>query len=161
VVTEPIGPSDTSGDLLTRLSYSGSALLVQTLDAVEAGVEPVAQPDEGVTLAPKISVEDAQIDWTRPADEIDRLVRGCQPNPGAWTTFRGERFKIVSAAPAPTDDAPVLAPGELLVGRREVSVGTTAGLLQLGQVQAQGKRPMAAPDWARGLGSTTDLRLGG
>jgi len=165
VVTEPIGPTDTSGDLLTRLSYSGSALLVETLDAVEAGVEPVVQPDGGVTLAPKISVEDAQVDWTRPADVIDRLVRGCQPNPGAWTTFRGERFKIVSAAPAlrqgeEAEDVPALAPGELLVGRREVTVGTGAGLLQLGQVQAQGKRGMAAPDWARGLGSTQGLRLG-
>ena len=57
------------------------------------------QPTEGVTLAPKITVDDAKIDWTRPAVEIDRLVRGCQPNPGAWTTFRGERFKIVSAGP--------------------------------------------------------------
>lgn len=164
VITEPIGPADTSGDLLTRLSYAGSALLVETLDAVAAGVEPVVQPDAGVTLAPKISVEDAKIDWTRSAAEIDRLVRGCQPNPGAWTTFRGERFKIVSAAPAPaveTDPAaPAVTPGELLVGRREVSVGTSDGLLRLGQVQAQGKRPMAAPDWARGLGSTVDLRFG-
>ena len=160
VITEPIGPDDTSGDLLTRLSYAGSALLVETLDAVEAGVEPVVQPDEGVTLAPKISVDDAKIDWTRSADEIDRLVRGCQPNPGAWTTFRGERFKISSAAPVRDADAPGAAPGELLVGRREVSVGTGAGLLRLGQVQAQGKRPMAAPDWARGLGGTQDPSTG-
>ncbi|HEY0239080.1 MAG TPA: methionyl-tRNA formyltransferase [Friedmanniella sp.] len=160
VITEPIGGSDTSGDLLTRLSYAGSALLVETLDAVEAGVEPVVQPDEGVTLAPKITVEDAKIDWTRPADEIDRLVRGCQPNPGTWTTFRGERLKVLSAAPVRDEDAPAATSGALLVGRREVRVGTGAGLLQLGQVQAQGKRPMAAPDWARGLGSTDGLRLG-
>jgi methionyl-tRNA formyltransferase len=162
VITEPIGPTDTSGDLLTRLSYAGSALLVETLDAVEAGVEPVVQPDEGVTLAPKITVDDAKIDWTRPAAEIDRLVRGCQPNPGAWTTFRGERFKVVSAAPVPADVSvpQALVPGALHVGRRAVSVGTGAGLLQLGQVQAQGKRGMAAPDWARGLGATQDLRLG-
>jgi methionyl-tRNA formyltransferase len=158
VVTEPIGPTDTSGDLLTRLSYSGSALLVETLDAVEAGVEPVVQPHEGVTLAPKITVDDAKIDWTRPAVEVDRLVRGCQPNPGAWTTFRGERFKIVSAAPVPGDD--VVAPGTLQVGRREVQVGTGNGLLRLAQVQAQGKRPMAAPDWARGLGATRDPSTG-
>jgi methionyl-tRNA formyltransferase len=163
VVTEPIGPADTSGDLLTRLAFSGSALLVETLDAVEAGVEPVVQPAEGVTLAPKITVEDAQVDWSRPAVELDRLVRGCQPNPGAWTTFRGERFKIASATPVEGS----AEPGALLVGRREVSVGTGDGLLLLGQVQAQGKKPMAAPDWARGLGGTRDatgsgepLRLG-
>jgi methionyl-tRNA formyltransferase len=164
MITEPIGPEDTSGDLLTRLSYAGSALLVETLDAVEAGVEPVVQPDEGVTLAPKITVEDAKIDWTRSAAEIDRLIRGCQPNPGTWTTFRGERFKILSAAPslrqAQGTDQDEPAPGVLVVGRREVGVGTGAGLLRLGQVQAQGKRPMAAPDWARGLGSTVGLRLG-
>ena len=162
VVTEPIQPTDTSGDLLTRLSYSGSALLVETLDAVAAEVEPVPQPAEGVTIAPKITVEDAQVAWDRSAVEIDRLVRACQPNPGAWTTFRGERFKITSGTPVPgqAQDAAELAPGELRVGRREVHVGTGDGLLQLGQVQAQGKRPMAAPDWARGLGSTEGLRLG-
>ncbi|MGI3783108.1 MAG: methionyl-tRNA formyltransferase [Janthinobacterium lividum] len=167
VITEPIGPTDTSGDLLTRLSYAGSALLVETLDAVESGVEPVVQPGEGVTMAPKITVDDAKIDWTRPAVEIDRLVRGCQPNPGAWTTFRGERFKITSVAPGASEE--VLAPGVLHVGRREVHVGTAAGPLLLGQVQAQGKKPMGAADWARGLGSTQDpstgsgepLRLGG
>jgi methionyl-tRNA formyltransferase len=156
VVTEPITLTDTSGDLLTRLSYSGSALLVETLNAVAAGVEPVVQPDEGVTLAPKITVDDARIVWQRPAVEIDRLVRACSPNPGAWTTFRGERFKVASGAPAEG----ALSPGELEVGRRAVLVGTGAGTLQLGQVQAQGKRPMAAPDWARGLGSTQGLRLG-
>jgi methionyl-tRNA formyltransferase len=156
VVTEPIGPTDTSGDLLTRLAYSGSALLVEALDAVEAGVEPVPQPAEGVTLAPKITVDDAKIDWCRPAVEVDRLVRGCNPNPGAWTTFRGERFKVSSATPVEGS----LAPGELQVGRRSVLVGTGGGALELGQVQAQGKKPMAAPDWARGLGATTDLRLG-
>ena len=156
VVTETIGPTDTSGDLLTRLAYSGSALLVETLDAVEAQVEPVTQPDEGVTLAPKITVDDARVDWARSAVEIDRLVRGCSPAPGAWTTFRGERFKIVSAAPVEG----ALAPGVLQVGRREVLVGTGAGDLELGTVQAAGKRPMNATDWARGLGTSPDLRLG-
>jgi len=160
VVTEPIGTTDTSGDLLTRLAYSGSALLVETLDAVEAGVQPVEQPGEGVTMAPKITVEDARIDWTRPAVEVDRLVRGCHPNPGAWTTFRGERFKVSSASPVGGDDGTALAAGELRVGRRSVLVGTGAGVLELGQVQAQGKKPMAAADWARGLGATQDLRLG-
>ena len=160
VITEPIGAADTSGDLLTRLSYSGSTLLVETLDAVEVGAEPTEQPDAGVTMAPKITVGDAKIDWTQPAVEVDRLVRGCNPNPGAWTTFRGERFKVVSAAPAEADDAPVPTPGVLVVGRREVGVGTADGVLRLGQVQAQGKRPMAAADWARGLGTTDVLRLG-
>ncbi len=159
VITEPVGPADTSGDLLTRLAYAGSALLVETLDAVAAGVEPVPQPNDGVTLAPKISVDDAKIDWTRTAAEIDRQVRGCTPSPGTWTTFRGERLKIVSASPGAADTGD-LAPGGLEVGRRAVHVGTGSGALELGRVQAQGKKPMAAPDWARGLGTTQGLRLG-
>ena len=156
VITEPIGPADTSGDLLTRLAYSGSSLLVEALDAVEAGAEPVPQPAEGITLAPKITVDDAKIDWTRPAVEVDRLVRGCNPNPGAWTTFRGERFKVASGTPVEGS----LGAGELEVGRRAVLVGTGAGTYELGRVQAQGKKPMPAPDWARGLGGAEGLRLG-
>jgi methionyl-tRNA formyltransferase len=150
VVTEPIGPTDTSGDLLTRLAYSGSDLLVRTLDAIEAGAQPVPQPEQGVTLAPKIAVEQAAVDWSRPAAVIDRLVRACSPNPGAWTTFRGERFKIGSAAPVEG----ALPPGALEITKRSVRVGTGAGVVELGQVQAQGKKPMAAADWARGIGAT-------
>lgn len=149
VVTEPIGPTDTAGDLLTRLAYSGSNLLVSTLDAIEAGTQPTPQPAAGATLAPKISVDDAEIGWEQPAVVIDRLVRGCSPSPGAWTTFRGERFKIASATPVEG----TLTPGVLEISRRSVRVGTGAGLLELGRVQAQGKRPMSAPDWARGVGS--------
>lgn len=157
VVTEPIRPTDTAGDLLTRLAYSGSDLLVRTLDAIEAGVQPTEQPAEGVTYASKITVEDAQIAWSQPAVVLDRLVRACHPSPGAWTTFRGERFKIAAAAPVEGS----LAPGELQVTKRTVRVGTGDGLLELGQVQAQGKKPMPAPDWARGLGAAgSDLRLG-
>ena len=159
VVTEPIGPADTSGDLLTRLAYSGSALLVETLDAVEAGVEPVVQPTEGVTLAPKISVDDARIDWTRSAVEIDRLVRGCQPNPGAWTTFRGERFKIaLRARPAPEGAAGARrAAGR--VGARSTSAPAT-GCCCSARCRRRARSRWPPPDWARGLGGTDDLRLG-
>lgn len=158
VVTEPIGATDTAGDLLTRLAYRGSDLLVSTLDAIEAGVQPTPQPEEGLTYAAKIAVEDAEIGWNQPAAVIDRLVRGCNPSPGAWTTFRGERFKIAAASPVEGS----LPPGQLELTKRSVRVGTGAGLLELGRVQAQGKKPMAAPDWARGVGAggDLDLRLG-
>ncbi len=159
-VTETIAPTDTSGDLLRRLSVSGAALLVSTLDGIADGsLTAVEQPSEGITLAPKITVEDARLDWTRPAVQLDRVVRGCAPAPGAWTTFRGERFKINSGTPLPDHPG---APGELTVTKRSVTVAAGDGTgLELGQVQAQGKKPMLASDWARGVTFTAGEGLGG
>jgi methionyl-tRNA formyltransferase len=176
VMTEAIRPDDTSGELLRRLAEAGAGLLVATLDALEAGeLHGVVQPVEGVSLAPKISVEDARIRWGTPALAVDRHIRGCTPAPGAWTTFRGERVKIhpVSLAPeapaaggagpmrreTPTPDgakheivAPdVLAPGEIAATKRAVRVGTASGAVLLGELQPQGKRAMGAADWARGV----------
>ena len=148
-ITEPISATDTAGELLQRLAVRGADLLVRTLDDIQRGVEPQPQPEgeAAVSYASKISVEDARIDWTQPADVIDRLIRGCSPAPGAWTTFRGERFKINSAQIA----AQPLDPGRLEITKKSVQVGTGTRALQLGQVQAQGKKPMTAPDWARGI----------
>jgi methionyl-tRNA formyltransferase len=179
VMTEAIKPDDTSGDLLGRLARAGAGLLVATLDALEAGeLQAVAQPVEGVSLAPKISVQDARVRWGTPALAVDRHIRGCTPSPGAWTTFRGQRLKIHPVTPA--TDAPVtdqvlthaappatspaaapsatpgaapvaLAPGEVAATRRAVRVGTASGAVLLGAVQPQGKKPMDAADWARGV----------
>lgn len=159
-LTEPISPTDTSGELLTRLSISGADLLVRTLDGIADGsLTATPQPAEGITIAPKLTVEDARIDWTRSAVEIDRVVRGCSPAPGAWTTFRGERFKINSGKPMDNCEG---VPGELTITKRSVTVaaGDGTGLL-LGQVQAQGKKPMNAADWARGVTFAPSDRLGG
>ncbi|MET8167176.1 methionyl-tRNA formyltransferase [Streptomyces sp. NPDC005329] len=148
-VTEEIRPSDTSGDLLTRLAFAGSGLLAATMDGIEDGtVKAVPQPGEGITLAPKITVEDAQVDWATPALRVDRVVRGCTPAPGAWTTFRGERLKLIQVQPVP--ERTELAPGALLVGKNSVHVGTGSYAVELLWVQAQGKKPMRAADWARG-----------
>jgi methionyl-tRNA formyltransferase len=145
---EPIQPTDTAGDLLGRLAVSGAALLVRTLDGIEDGtLIPTPQPPGPLRYAAKIDVAEAKINWTEPADVIDRLIRACAPAPGAWTTFRGERFKISSARVA----ASQLPPGELAVTKSSVRVGTRTQALELGQVQAQGKKPMAAADWARGV----------
>ena len=173
VMTEVITPNDTSGDLLVRLARAGAGLLVATIDALEAGdLHAVPQSSEGVSLAPKISVQDARIGWDTPALAIDRHIRGCTPAPGAWTTFRGERLKIhpVTLAPLAVDadalgtkddeamahgevSAPggASAPGEVVATKRAVQVGTASGRLELGMVQPHGKRPMAAADWARGV----------
>ncbi|GIJ79316.1 methionyl-tRNA formyltransferase [Micromonospora phaseoli] len=149
-LTDEIKPADTSGDLLERLAHSGAGLLVAVLDALADGTaraEP--QPADGVSLAPKLTVEDARVRWSDPAFAVDRRIRACTPAPGPWTTFRGERIKLGPVTPAP--DAPGLKPGELLVAKNEVVAGTATSPVRLGEVRAAGKRPMPATDWARGV----------
>jgi methionyl-tRNA formyltransferase len=149
-VTEEIRHTDTSGDLLTRLAFAGAGLLAATMDGIADGtLKAVPQPSEGITLAPKVNVEDAHIDWAAPSLRVDRLVRGCTPAPGAWTTFRGERLKLIQVQPVPGRDD--LAPGALSVGKNNVYVGTGSYAVELLWVQAQGKKPMRAADWARGV----------
>jgi methionyl-tRNA formyltransferase len=151
-MTETIRPWDTAGDLLARLAEGGAGLLVATLDGLADGsLEERPQPSDGVSLAPRISVADARVDWTRPAAAIDRQVRACTPAPGAWTTYAGERLKLGPLTPADGQ----LPPGEVVAGKQTVVVGTGSVALRLGDVQPTGRRPMPAADWARGL------RLGG
>ncbi|PJE95062.1 methionyl-tRNA formyltransferase [Streptomyces carminius] len=160
VVTEEIRPTDTSGDLLTRLAFAGAGLLAATMDGIEDGTLRAApQPAEGVSLAPKITVEDARVDWSAPALRVDRVVRGCSPAPGAWTVFRGERLKLRQVALAP--DRTGLDPGELSAGKNAVYAGTGSHAVELLWVQPQGKKPMAAADWARGVRIAPGERLGG
>ncbi|MFC9082975.1 methionyl-tRNA formyltransferase [Streptomyces sp. NPDC057062] len=159
-VTEQIRATDTSGDLLTRLAFAGAGLLAATMDGIEDGsLKAVPQPAEGVTLAPKINVEDAHVDWSAPALRVDRLVRACTPAPGAWTVFRGERLKLIHVAPV--RERTDLAPGRLSVGKNDVFVGTGSHAVELLWVQAQGKKPMRAADWARGARIGDGEGLGG
>ena len=117
VVTEAVGPRDTAGDLLARLAVSGAALLVGTLDGIESGqLRAVPQPDEGISFAPKITPDDAHVDWGLPAVAIDRLIRACTPDPGAWTTVAGARLKLGPVEPLPPGSAP--ASGRSVAGRR-------------------------------------------
>ncbi|WP_433272481.1 methionyl-tRNA formyltransferase [Pseudonocardia xinjiangensis] len=151
VVTEPVGPADTAGDLLGRLAVSGATLLLATMDGIADGtLRPRPQPAEGVSRAPKVTTADARIDWAAPPLAIDRLIRSVTPEPGAWTTFRGERLGLGPVAAVPATEPVVLKPGELHVEKRRVLVGTVGAPLQLGEVQPVGKRSMPAPDWARG-----------
>ncbi|MEV4483816.1 methionyl-tRNA formyltransferase [Micromonospora coxensis] len=148
-LTDEIRPTDTSGDLLERLAHSGAGLLVAVLDAIGAGTaraEP--QPADGVSLAPKLTVEDARVRWSDPAFAVDRRVRACTPAPGPWTTFRDERVKLGPVTPVA--NGPELKPGELLAEKSRVLVGTATVPVQLGEVRAAGKKAMSASDWARG-----------
>jgi methionyl-tRNA formyltransferase len=150
VVTEAVRPRDTAGDLLDRLARSGAALLVATLDGIADGtVVPVPQPADGVSHAPKVTTADARVDLAAPAAAVDRLVRSVTPAPGAWVEFRGERLGLGPVLPLAGEHE--LKPGELHVEKRRVLAGTGTGPVELGQVRPVGKRPMPAPDWARGV----------
>jgi methionyl-tRNA formyltransferase len=158
VMTERIRPTDTAGDLLGRLAEGGAGLLVQTLDGIEDGsLEAREQQAEGVSFAPKITVDDARIDWTHPAVAVDRQVRACTPAPGAWSTFEGERIKIGAVRPT---DRPALAPGVLEVTKNAVFVGTGTTPVELGEVKANGRKLMGAADWARGVRLESGVRFG-
>jgi len=170
-LTEPIRPTDTSGDLLNRLALAGAELLARTLDGIEDGtVRAVPQSTDGVSFAPKLTPADARVDWKLPAHLIDRQVRACTPDPGAWTEFGTGRLKLwpvtlaagaaLISSPGGASAGPGFAPGELRVDRNAVYVGTGTIPVRLGDVQPQGKRRMPAADWARGLHSAPSTSLG-
>ncbi|MBG6096212.1 methionyl-tRNA formyltransferase [Nocardioides luteus] len=147
-MTQALAPDETSGSLFEKLTVGGATLLVSTLDGIEDGsLEAREQPADGVSYADKITVEDAQVDWTQNAVAIDRQVRACTPAPGAWTLLDGERFKV-GPVTMTEDEA---APGELVVRKNEVLVGTGTTAIRLGRVKAFGKKEMPAADWARGV----------
>jgi methionyl-tRNA formyltransferase len=151
VLTEPVLPADTAGDLLARLSIAGAELLVATMDGIETGeLEARPQPAEGISIAPKLTPADAQVRWRHPAAAIDRLVRACTPAPGAWTTLDGLRVKL-GPVRLTSEPGTLLAPGELRPERDRVLVGTGTSAAELGEVQPDGRRRMQAVEWARGL----------
>ncbi len=158
VATERIRDTDTAGELLGRLADSGAFLLEQVLDGIEDGaLIPVPQPDDGVSHAPKVTVESARIDWSLPAAVIDRRIRSVTPAPGAWTQVGDLRVKVAPVTTAPALDAP-LEPGRFLVRKDGCYVGTGTTPVRLSQVQPQGKKLMAAADWARGARLDPEVR---
>lgn len=149
VITETIRPRDTAGELLDRLSESGATLLLATLDGIEVGtISAKTQPAEGVSYAGKVTVADAEIDWSVPAFAVDRTIRSLTPAPGAWTGSPWGR--LVIGPVEPTGELG-LAAGELSVARKEILVGTGTTAVRLGSLTPPGRRPMPAADWARGV----------
>jgi len=148
VVTESIRPTDTAGELLARLSVSGAALLEATLDGIADGsLTAVPQPADGVTVAPKITVDEARVRWELPAHVVDRRIRAVTPNPGAWTLIGDLRVKL---GPVEVSDREPLPPGVIHIDREGVHVGTGSRPVVLGELQPPGKKLMKAADWARG-----------
>ncbi|MEU6861021.1 methionyl-tRNA formyltransferase [Glycomyces sp. NPDC046736] len=149
-LTEPIDPADTSGDLLDRLAVAGARLTADVVDALDIGAlvgEP--QPDDGVSYASKITVDDARVRWSDPAFAVDRRIRAVTPAPGAWTEFEGQRLHLGPVTVDP--DGPALAPGEVALAKRSVHVGTATDPVRLDRVKPAGKQLMDAAAWGRGL----------
>jgi len=145
-----IRPDDTAGTLGDRMADVGAGLLVETIAAWERGeVTPVPQDESEATFAPTIEKEHARIDWAQPARVVDCLVRGMSPKPGAWTTWRGQDFKVWLSKGA--NEAAFAAPGTVRLEGKRALVSTGDGALELVTVQPSGKRAMPALDWARGL----------
>ena len=153
----PIGEAESAGDLTRRLALLGAGLLERELPRYIAR-ELEATPQDGslATLAPKLTSRDGELDFARPADELARRVRGLTPEPGAWTTFRGDRLVVAGATVSggtPKEHGVL----EVHDGRPEVAAG--AGWLRLELVRPAGKRTMTGEDWARGLRNIVGARL--
>ncbi|SUA80931.1 Methionyl-tRNA formyltransferase [Nocardia otitidiscaviarum] len=147
MVTEKIRVTDTAGVLLERLADSGAHLLETTLDGVEDGsVHAVPQSTDGISYAPKVEAEAGHIRWDQPALAISRRIRAVTPAPGAWTVVDGKRLKL-----GPVDMVEEALPERAIEVRKSgVYIGTATTAIRLDQVQPQGKKMMAALDWARG-----------
>ncbi|MGV0994145.1 MAG: methionyl-tRNA formyltransferase [Mycobacterium sp.] len=157
VLTEVIRASDTAGDLLDRLADSGAALLEATMDGLADGaLNAVPQPTDGISLAPKITVDGARVNWELPAQVIERRIRAVTPAPGAWTMIGEMRVKL---GPVSIDDSgDRLPPGVVQAERSTVRVGTGSEPVLLGLIQPPGKKPMVAADWARGARLEDEVR---
>jgi methionyl-tRNA formyltransferase len=152
-----IRDEDTAGELGDRLADEGSALLVETLAAYGAGqVSAVEQDHARATYAPKITTEEARIDWTLDASAIRNQVRGLNPQPGAWTTLRGRRVKIWRVEPISQAG---LAPGELAARDDVLVVGAAGAALSLERIQLEGKSATSGSEAARGLRLARDERF--
>ncbi len=158
VLTTTIGPHETAGELTERLARDGADLLTATLDGIEDGtLEARAQPEEGISHAPKLTVEDARIDWITPAVAVDRRIRACTPAPGAWTTFRDTRMRLGPVRTGPSEVR--LEPGVIASVDSRIAVGTATEAVWLGEVRPSGKAAMPAEAWARGARLSSDDRF--
>jgi methionyl-tRNA formyltransferase len=156
-----IDPSESAGELLDRLAAIGAPVLVEALRALVAGASPVPQPEEGATLAPKITPEDVAIDFDRPCRAVVDLIRSADPAPGAHTRFRDKRLKILRASPVAPPELGSGDPGTVLEARKDgVVVACADGAIRLDVVQPEGKPRMDGPAFANGYRPEPGERLG-
>jgi len=159
---EPIHDDDTTETLSQRLSVIGADLMVETLRKLERGeIVPRPQDSRFATLAPRLKKEDGLIDWTRPADEIARRVRGLVPWPGAYTSFRDKQLHIWRAEPVPAAGEAAIAPGTLLLDGGRLAVACGAGtMLVLHEVQLEGRKRLGARDFVNGARVQSGEKVG-
>ncbi|MBA3021281.1 methionyl-tRNA formyltransferase [Propionicimonas sp.] len=144
-----LGEQETTGEALAALQQLGGQMLLNTLDGMAAGtVTATVQPEAGVTLAPKLTVAEARIDWNAPARRIQRQVLANNPSPMAWTELDGQRFRVLAARAAEPSGLEI---GVVRAEKRRVVVGTGDGDLELLTVQPAGRKAVAGADWGRGL----------
>lgn len=154
----PILPTDTTGSLFERLADLGAKALVEALPRIAHGDAPLPQATEGVTHAPKIDRATARIAWEAPATAVAHRIRAMDPAPGAWTTLHGADLKLFGGTPVALADQ-FAAPGTLRLLPEGPAVACGDGWLRLGDVQAAGRRRMAAAAWATGLQVREGLRF--
>lgn len=148
----PIASHDTAGSLHDRLAEMGAEAIVMALDRLDA-LDPLPQPEAGVTYAAKIDKAEARVDWTRPAPEVDRLIRGLSPFPGAWTELGGERVKLLLSEIAQATGEP----GTVLDG---LTVACGEGAVRVLTVQRAGRGATDASAFLRGMQIAPGTRLG-
>ncbi|HGG64181.1 MAG TPA: methionyl-tRNA formyltransferase [Rhodobacteraceae bacterium] len=139
----PIGVEETTAELHDRLSALGAGAIVEALANLD-GLEPVSQPEEGVTYAKKIDKAEARVDWTKPAVGVDRQIRGLSPFPGAWCEVEGERLKLLRSRVVEGKGSA----GQVMGG---LQIACGDGAVEILQAQRQGKRPMEAEELLRGF----------
>ncbi len=139
----PIKPEDTTGRLHDRLAQLGARLVVEALDRID-DLEPEAQAKDGVSYARKVDKAETRIDWSRPAVEVDRHIRGLSPFPGAWCEIHGERTKLLDSRLVEGDGEP----GAHLGGCR---IACGAGAIEMTEVQRAGRRPVSGEEFLRGI----------
>jgi methionyl-tRNA formyltransferase len=147
----PIMDDETGGELAVRLAELGALAIVEALTLVSLGdAAGDPQADEGVTYAGKINREQAQIDWTRPAEEVSRVIRAFDPVPGAFSTLRGTEVKLFGARLAQDSRGD---PGVVLeIDEMGMLVGCGAGGVRIAYAHPAGRRRLASLDWAQGRG---------
>lgn len=150
-----IAPDDTTGELHDRLASLGAGAIVEALAQLET-LTPVVQSDDGVSYAQKIDKAEAQIDWSRPASEIDRQIRGLSPFPGAWTLCGGRRLKLLASCPTAGQGAA----GTILALEPELVVACGSGAVRIDRLQTEGKPPMEGAAWRNGARVAVGDHLG-
>ncbi len=145
-------PDETAGSLFDKLSCLGGELIVETLKRLYEGVlSPVPQPEEGITYAPMLKKEMGLVDWSLPVEKTERLIRGLYPWPGAYSYSDGRLIKIHKACIAETSsESNEARPGDVAIKNDRIFVTCGSGVLELTEVQAEGKKRMPAGDFLRG-----------